>query len=319
MKVYSLGLAAGILKTASAVSNNPGFHDVLCELQNSDNQEEYISNYCEKNHNGVAQCPIFLNLLLDSEYDCDANNEDDNLNGNRPSVRGAFDKTSWSNNIIKAIDGYGCWCYFDMDTYSVNDGLADPVNDMDQFCKILMHGYKCMAVDASDESDTACDPVNTDYISAIGFVFSDGTQSKADAIWTSCQDVNGGDNCEARACAVEGYFIMNVFDYLLSGGSLDTTKKHGARKFRPSTECTVTSSSGGAGQGKVCCGTYPERAMHTMRDDNASRSCCGRHYILAGDSDKQCCDDLTVINPTTRTCCNTGYGMSKLIGMEGNC
>merc|ERR1711953_854961 len=102
----------------------------------------------------------------------------------------------------------------------------------------------------------------------------------------------------------------NVFDYLLSGGSLDISKRHSLGIF-DSSNCGVY--NGGGATGEMCCGTYPERGMHRVLGDIDSKECCGRHLITVTDT-KACCDNLNVYDASTRECCNTGWGTNRLIG-----
>ena len=175
---------------------------------------------------------------------------------------------SWTRRVMKNINGYGCWCYF---SSNYESGKGSPVtdNDVDNFCKILMNGYKCMVAD-----DSSCDPMNQSYTSATGAALMSTLEARS-AIWTACVAANQGDNCAARACSVEGYFIMNIFEHFLNEGSLDMTAVH-SEGFDTSV-CT-RSSTGGASTSEICCGSYPERAMHQQRDDAADRTCCGMHY-----------------------------------------
>lgn len=204
---------------------------------------------------------------------------------------------SWSRNLIEKINGYGCWCYFNGDINSgkgpvVLDNATGHRNAVDQYCKILQNGYQCMLID-----DASCDPTSVSFTSATGlalqpaFSLNDDkshNSTKASTIWSACQAVNENE-CQAQACAVEGYFILNLFDLFLSGQQLDNTLSHQFGYFQPSQECLLNSNNFGESTGDaVCCGTYPERAKHQIRQGFSNRECCGRHYIDT--SKRTCCD-----------------------------
>merc|ERR1712226_1630911 len=103
---------------------------------------------------------------------------------------------------ITAINGYGCWCYFEE---SHGKGRSQPVNDIDGFCQILHNGYDCVMMDAELEGDDECIPWEVDYNSA---------PQSFDDLTPECERRNEGmpgGNCAVRACIVEGFFVASVF------------------------------------------------------------------------------------------------------------
>lgn len=217
--------------------------------------------------------------------------------------------SSWSASMIASIDRYGCWCYFGSD---IRFGRATPINTVDMKCKYMIEGYYCMKRDHED-GDTggseSCTPTHTVYQSATGFaMYAAGDTSKEQAIWDACQKLNGGgSNCESRACAVEGYFLLNIFDLFLSGDSLDPMMKHSMGFFDPDVSCTISSFPGTCSN-KECCGEYPLRMEHRICPGE-NKSCCSFHML---DNDvKDCCDSTDTYNYFARsymndvkTCCD---------------
>lgn len=233
----------------------------------------------------------------------------------------------WSSSIIESINGYGCWCYFGSDVgYGIGgrSGGGHPKNSIDAACKDLNQGYYCMDWDFKTNAESGtCNPTDVNYISATAFSLSyDSTLSKEEAIWTACKAFNGdSSNCESRACAVEGYFLLNVFDLFLSGQSLDASLKHSLGNFDTSV-CKKDTNINGSGQyggswtkgtttGAICCGEYPKRYYHLERDNyndgsqDYTKSCCAHHY---GRSTLACCGGHlytgSFYNTNEVQCCN---------------
>jgi len=80
--------------------------------------------------------------------------------------------SAWAQEIIGAINGYACWCYF-QDAHG--RGKGSPVNEVDAQCKILHDGYTCIMMDAEDEGKN-CAPWDVKYNSAtgLGMLANDG-------------------------------------------------------------------------------------------------------------------------------------------------
>merc|ERR1711865_1290771 len=115
---------------------------------------------------------------------------------------------------MKLLNQYGCWCYFETDH---GRGKGEAVNKVDQLCKTLHDGYECAIKDGYDLSQ-ACVPWEVVYNSATGFGLG---SNDIENMRTECEDRNGVDSCEARACMVEGWFVMQIVDLFVSGESVD--------------------------------------------------------------------------------------------------
>jgi len=102
---------------------------------------------------------------------------------------------------MKSIDGYGCWCHFDA---NIKNARGKAMNTMDETCKSLLKGYYCIMKDAGDEGES-CDPVTVSFSPAVDDAFDliDGGMEAEAAFVQSCNNLNSGSNCAARACMVE--------------------------------------------------------------------------------------------------------------------
>merc|ERR1711909_201433 len=95
-----------------------------------------------------------------------------------------------------------------------------------------------------------CVPWDVDYVT--------GAQGSVDSIVADCAVRNEGNNCAIRACIIEGWFVMNIFQEFFTGPPLDTTLSHDEGGFIPREQCTMQNHAGIPSE-KSCCGTYPFR------------------------------------------------------------
>ena len=166
---------------------------------------------------------------------------------------------------INSIHEYGCWCYF----YEYGRGKGEPVDGIDEQCRVLQYGYECAIRDGEDEG-SFCTPWEVAYNSAVG-----GTGM---TILEECTQNNPADTCAIRACTVEGSFIANLLDVFVAGAETDLAYKH-ENGFDPDVSCGVGNNRVDAfGQGDIdpsdisCCGYYPDRKpFNTQHGD---RACC---------------------------------------------
>lgn len=184
--------------------------------------------------------------------------------------------TGSSLAAVNQLNGYGCWCYFFDD---FGRGKGPPVDEMDAFCKTLHDGYECAIRDTEDEGEE-CIPYEIGYTAAVG-----GT---IDNLLTKCTDVNPGDNCAIRACAVEGLFVENSFALALSGAAVDYASFGHSNGFDPSVSCPTKKGTGPPQ--KSCCGTYPSR--YPFKTLDGGRECCGSRTFNT--AVLNCCNDFTV-------------------------
>ena len=115
--------------------------------------------------------------------------------------------------------------------------------------------------------------------------------------------LNNGDNCESRGCAIEGYFILNIFELFLQGNYLDLRYKHSFGYHHPQLDCPIAYQFQYYVD-EICCGTYPLRTYHKVRLGEV-RKCCGQRYIKKIE-DKECCDDISIFDSSKKVCCNDG-------------
>jgi len=177
-----------------------------------------------------------------------------------------------SQQTIDQLNEYGCWCYFDEDH---GRGKGNPVDAIDEMCKVLADGYECAMRDAEDEG-TTCIPWEVDYTSAVG-----GTGL---TIAEECAQSNPDSNCSARACVVEGTFIANLLDAFISGNNINNDHKH-SNGFDVAVSCPVKKSGGGPSN-KQCCGSYPDRFPY--KTAGGDRKCCGSRTYNS--LTLKCCD-----------------------------
>ena len=113
----------------------------------------------------------------------------------------------FSGNIVNAIhslNGYGCWCYF----YDrIGSGAGQPVDEIDEICKVLADGYQCAMIDHENSGGRACIPWEISYQSGTG---------EGEDLWNSCNELNN-DLCQRFSCAVEGQFTESLFNFLKTG------------------------------------------------------------------------------------------------------
>lgn len=194
-------------------------------------------------------------------------------NGTRPSLRQFSALTA--SAVAGIRDGWGCWCYFDDDSYQ---GRGNPLNDGDAACKVLQQGYECFEMDAGG---TCMDPWDVPYVSVnLATVINEDYTA-------ACEAANGNNNCAKRACTIESRFsdrILRYFDAI--NGNYDTSMMHTSGSWDSHTSCPIKVSANSGVQHKECCGTYPLRFPYKQTGD---RACCeGVTY------DKglfQCCPD----------------------------
>lgn len=160
------------------------------------------------------------------------------------------------------LDQYGCWCYFQNDH---GKGKSKPVNEIDEFCQVLHHGYSCIIKD-TDAMGAKCTPWEIPYNSAISTGIVTGITMEN--LKTECNVQNPNDTCESWTCMVENWFVIQFLKYSLNGGTIATEFQH-SEGFTPADSCWT---DGPNGYEKACCGAYPERFPFTLR--NGERACC---------------------------------------------
>ena len=77
-------------------------------------------------------------------------------------------------------------------------GKGQPASLVDAACQQLHNGYKCAIMD-EELAGNECTPWEVTYKSASYL----GEAQLA----PKCEEFNGGDNCAAKACKIEGYRV----------------------------------------------------------------------------------------------------------------
>jgi len=174
---------------------------------------------------------------------------------------------SLTKEDLALLDQYGCWCYFEEDH---GQGRGKPINEIDAHCKVLHDGYACAIMDGETEG-FQCTPWTVQYNSATGLGF--GVRDTT-VMTNECTDNNPGeDQCAARACMIEGLFVLEAFSLFSSGFGIDPAMRH-SEGFDRLEDCPINSDPALKSE-KECCGTYPIR--HTFKTYGGERGCCGVH------------------------------------------
>jgi len=196
---------------------------------------------------------------------------------------------------------YGCWCYFNADgslqgTLNGRHGAGKPVDQMDEYCRQLTHGYDCLLMESEKEgyvmaaaldpanNGNACVPWEVDYLSASGGGF--------DMINMLCQTLNtlGSDDkeCAIATCKMESLFVLNILGLVGIGNGIDSQFHHDNGFVADQQTCPTV--VGGGSDDRECCGDYPYKRPYNPK--NGANECCTN-----GDSFVQ------VFQPVTHFCC----------------
>lgn len=216
------------------------------------------------------------------------NQENQNLSRNNHNLtltRGLIGGNGIISTSLEHISGYGCWCYFG---WEHGKGKGEPANGLDQYCKYLHDGYECAIMDSKLGGDDNCVPWEVEYNPALTL------GNEFEQLEYECLNKNGGDNCATRACAIEHYFITNIFAAFFDPTHFfDPSLKHALGQFDPVDHCPVI--HGHVQSEKSCCGNYPRR--YPFKTLSGERGCCGKRTY---DTFRfQCCDeDGSVVDST---------------------
>merc|ERR1712150_127070 len=201
-------------------------------------------------------------------------------------------QTSFVSSIqtsIQQISNYGCWCYF-QENHGAGKGA--PVDDVDQYCQYLHHGYECAMLDAELEG-TTCTPWKQDYNSTVML------GKPQDELNVECEMKNSGNKCAIRACLVESYFVLNIFGAFLSGVNAPKPAYKHENGFIPSQECPTLPAVEYEFE-RRCCGVYP-KTISPYRH-NGNRECCGGSRTYNPNL-YQCCDGSGDEGPKVAVVC----------------
>merc|ERR1712025_542715 len=161
------------------------------------------------------------------------------------------------------INRYGCWCYFQDDH---GKGRSHPVDEIDEFCKILHHGYSCIIRDMKNLNTPCNEPWAISYNSAVSTGIITGMTMEN--LKTECNTQNVENSCESFTCMVENWFVIQYLKYSLNGGLINLPFRH-ENNFNVDEHCPA---SGEPHDEIECCGYYPERFPYAVRF--GERDCC---------------------------------------------
>ena len=186
------------------------------------------------------------------------------------------------------INQYGCWCYFEDDYIK---GMGQPMDELDKICKDLNQGYRCIILDM-EEQGTSCIPYTAPYSSAFGFG-KPPTAFDRDSLIAECDLQNPSDECARATCKVEGWFMVQYFNFAMSGGQQTPEYRFGSG-FDHDANCR-NKKNPGVIRTLECCGIYPTRYTYY---DSSKRKCCAPGPAASGKTYHpyffECCSDGTV-------------------------
>lgn len=208
----------------------------------------------------------------------------------------------WITALLSPIYGYGCWCYFQDDH---GKGRGPAVNGVDSICKTLQKGYSCILLEDVTTNNN-CIPWEVNYNATTGLGQDPNEESFANLLNSKCYQDNDND-CAAKTCIVETYFIINLLEPMLNGDySTDYNHENG---FDTSTGCKR-----GLENTTILPGTTIGNGVTTMaattEEPIIETACCGRYpfkkqYVSVNGS-RECCQGINLYNPVLWMCCDDG-------------
>ena len=208
------------------------------------------------------------------------------------------------------MNEYGCWCYFENDFVDGQGPAQDPI---DEICKTLNMGYRCIIMDMED-AGTPCVPYEVTYNSAFGSGLAPFGLTM-DNLIQECEAQNTPGSCESMTCQVEGWFLLSYFTWSVWGGAIDTSQS-AANGFDHDSTCKgikAASSSpfdpnnGGAISPFNQNAVTPASSGVATTAESPYEACCGsvplrhpyRHSVT-----KDCCPEANrTYNPNIQLCC----------------
>ena len=229
-------------------------------------------------------------------------------------------KRSEIDSVFSAIDGYGCWCYFDDD---LGQAKGEPVDSIDEKCKILRQGYQCATLDGElNEEDEVCVPWEVDFTPHYG--------GDLENIYENCEVENPDNPCGARACAVEVNFIESILPEFTTPGAINDDFKHengfNVTTCIPETTTTTTTTIAPTVASNVnvikvinnvVVITSATEAPATTEEPLPLEMCCGEYPVRFKyetlEGDRECCGNST-FDATLHECCDEEFSITHDIG-----
>ena len=108
------------------------------------------------------------------------------------------------DSTLGSLDqNYGCWCYMD-DFHGL--GRGQPVDKVDEECRVLHNNYECLILETSTASPDSCDenPWNVGYnLEASTELLFSVIQRNEEKVINFCKEFNPNDICAQNVCIVE--------------------------------------------------------------------------------------------------------------------
>lgn len=236
---------------------------------------------------GFSQMRTDLSTLIQDysgERDAEYNNNDADLFSNYDfyEERTLHDTKSFAL-LLSRINGYGCWCYLDNEYHR---GAGPPQDAVDEQCKQLVLGYKCVDSDAegtAEGSIDVTDPTSGGACDIKTVTYNTGIGGTSQSMSAACESRNAGNECAIAACKIENDFVRRILKDLLTG-NVDTGLKHN-NGFNRDAMCV---GKGTEVKGRACCGAYPNR-FYFATEEGVRACCVDRTYDTT--QGLQCCDD----------------------------
>lgn len=225
-----------------------------------------------------------------------------------------------ADSRLKFIKNSRCWCYFDQENHHL--GKGEPIDAIDQQCKILNDNFSCILTESEKvkrpgKDYLPCNPWKVDFKQDISFIADLFNNFDNDEILTGvdnfdwdtfeaniydrCLKVqksasstgsfkdrqNYSKECRAKVCAayekMRVFSVTNLKDFVLAYNQKGQNKLH-ENGFDVGKNCKIKEISNLEGR-KRCCGQYPSKRPYVRSKEN---QCCGNKtynpFIL------DCCD-----------------------------
>lgn len=193
-------------------------------------------------------------------------------------------------SFLDKLNNSRCWCSFDPAT--MFKGRSQPLDEFDEACKDLVHGYKCIKQRIEMQGET-CDPWSADYNIMVSGKVLVGDPEKA---FRKCDKYE--DDCRKNTCKVELHFIMSLVEAIHNEVDIQTFNHLNPdfvyddacpRPAYPPNHEVTRLKDFHTGDNFRCCGDFPR--VRTYQYRNGDNQCCGSKVY--DQTVKKCCDPAT--------------------------
>lgn len=199
-------------------------------------------------------------------------------------ARGLTDKEQKKKyKFIKKINNSRCWCR--LDSGHILKGRSKPLDALDQACKELVHGYRCIKMELESKLQE-CEPGKASYDIDVTTVTLFFNSARA---FEQCENLE--DECSRKSCMVELQFVRNAVGAIQSGIDVNAYN-HDDPAFNFNESCPkwekakIVRQMNFQGEHLDCCGEYPNRRI--FKTNYGQNKCCGNRVY--DKTINQCCD-----------------------------